>query len=118
MTDINKRDLNLDSPGKTGKSAKQKNHAGQNCENLEKESASQSYQADSSDYSAIIGRSQVNFKGKSDSVETDMKMFADNPVLTRKADNLFEAAYAAQKDEKDAYAKACQVAHDFRKEFD
>ena len=71
-----------------------------------------------SDYSAIIGRSQVRFKSKNDNFENDIKLFIENPKSVEKANTFFNIAYeqAVSKKQANPYEYAALLAREYYNE--
>ncbi len=93
----------------------QKEH--EQMENEVSEMTAQEIENLNNDYSAVIGRSQVNFKG--DNFNNDMKIFMENPEAVNKANMMFDIAYAQQQkiENKNAYESAANISKEYYNEF-
>ncbi len=67
---------------------------------------------------AVLGRSQVQFSGKTANIEADMSAMMANPEAVSKANAFFDSAYAQLKKEgnPNAYEEAAKLTAAFKKE--
>ncbi len=110
MKNVNNNKNNINA----GKSAQINKNAKQSMANNDLQNEAQPIRAEqsSSEYSAIIGRSQVSFKG--DNFANDVKLFVNNTELAKKATILGDIAYEQMKDKHpNAYEYSCALEKEF-----
>ena len=111
MTNINNNKINTNNTGYTQKSIAKK----ANNEVTQSNQQPVITENTNSDYSAIIGRSQVKFKSQVDNLENDIQHFVNNPKKVERANTFFNIAYeqACKSNKRNPYEYSALLAREY-----